>query len=101
MSNYTKGKWKVEEIDLSNEEIFVSNEDKLIAITMAGMSKHEMEDEEAIANAHLISAASDMYQALKLIEKNISLVDSSCYHDGKHISRIIEAAIKKAEGESK
>lgn len=105
-NSYTRGPWKV--YDEGSDTIYVgtvsANEkagwmhDSICALYFDAADNYDTNNDyrlfdNAVANSHLISAAPDMYEALKLCKElftakgldNLGLV-------------IIEAAIAKAEG---
>lgn len=91
--NYTKGSWYIEEND-ENEEIGpyrIESQSVTIAGDVSGIGI------EAQANASLISAAPDMYEALKQALKIIEAEPEACgiY---KANAQLIKNAILKAEG---
>lgn len=87
--DYTKGGWRIEEHPVQGH--FIGNGEISIA------SIHEVGNNEAEANAHLISAAPDMYEALKRLYR---LMAKDCGGCIKTEITLLEAqeAIAKAEG---
>ena len=71
MSEYTKGPWKhADAPEGCSEQIYApqagNGNGGLITVISSGVSK-----EEDIANAHLISAAPEMYEALEAVKDRI------------------------------
>ena len=64
--NYSKGEWKVNCGIRANGELIATTEALKRNLTKDGYNATE-----EIANAHLISAAPDMYEALKDLQKAI------------------------------
>jgi hypothetical protein len=90
--NYTKGEWKVVP---SNNSYVISNGTNYIARlfhSKAGFGVNSLapKDNEVLANTHLISAAPDMYEALKAIGDLLF---------GLPENELIKQALAKAEGE--
>lgn len=83
---WAPGQWGKESFSLSEEILAPGN--KLVAIVQ---SRHCDSPEEMRANAHLIAAAPELYQALLLVENinEIPVRDRD----------IIKAALAKARGE--
>ena len=118
MSDFTKGPWKVEEIDDNGGSFMVncgtprksggadSNGNNWIGTVWtpktgkkysAGHRKRTLYDyREAEANAHLISAAPDMYEACK---DALDLLQS-CGDEHTRIAERLKQAINKADGKS-
>jgi hypothetical protein len=96
--NYTKGEWEAGQGIIKGfedtEHIVVglkgTNNTKIICATGFSNAK---DVEESIANAHLISAAPELYEALK------NLVDRGLIRDldGDHFYEVMDA-LRKAEG---
>ncbi len=89
--NYTKGEWKVTQwIEKHGFNVFSETGGFVASVPMNVGLEHTMI--EAGANAHLIAAAPDMYEALKALVK---------YHEreGKAIPCLVDAteALAKAE----
>jgi len=83
--NYTKGEWRLGEAFSFTYRLYSSEkpDSYRIADINAGGSKFtKITLAEAEANAHLIAAAPDMYEALKrLLEKTDLLITEECDHD--------------------
>jgi hypothetical protein len=87
-SKFTKGPWEVNTLaGRPNSEVF-SGDDVLICDCRA--TNVVMEPEEIEANAHLIAAAPDMYEALKRVMENK-------WEPDKYLLNVLQA-IDKAEG---
>lgn len=65
--NYTQGDWKIEEV-ITDQPIITAGGKDIAEVLSYGY-------EETLANAHLIAAAPDMYEALKKIQ---DLLKSMC-----------------------
>src|SRR5690554_6202744 len=95
MSDFTDGNWEVREQTKSQgvEVVCVKNDEyrrtKRVAFAKGVRNKNH-------ANAHLISAAPDMYRALREIVSN-----SSIQANFPHECEVAEAALAKADGEMK
>lgn len=90
--NYTKGEWKVASTGFDREyRKFIVLDNEWLWITAEAKGETE---EEAEANAHLVSAAPEMYEALKAI------IDEARGTDRFGGDQITDAlnAIAKAEG---
>ena len=87
--SYTKGEWKVERSQGTFNDWIVDSDGKAIALmyTEAGNLK---------ANAHLIAAAPDMYEALQAIRRAFV---SGEFENARMLSGTLgHNAIRKAEG---
>ena len=91
--NYTKGEWQVHP-DFFKWVMRRNEEGLFDTIAIA-----EGNEETAKANAHLIAAAPDMYEALKGLEVNYNLDNMSIVvkQDVDCVKRVF-AALAKAEG---
>jgi len=85
---HTKGEWKV------SDNWNVTTDNRLI-VSCGGFSDgtHETHDEN-IANAHLISAAPDMYEALKVA---VAILKMEGYQDNQPVLQPMITALAKAE----
>jgi len=96
----TKGEWKVYESPFA-PAVIIDRPRRLIATCHLEVGSEGMA--EATANAHLIAAAPDMYEALKQIQKWL-LVDGELDRKDLYNQQFIKAndltakAIAKAEG---
>jgi len=89
MTKWTKGPWVISK----HCSTLVLNEDgRSIATTGGYQSNTEITLHENEANAHLIAAAPDMYEALKEILSGYDVPNSACVSAHK--------ALAKADGES-
>ena len=98
MERFTQGEWVVseqrDEVSVYMGEAVNSPYEYNCSDVWWCDSYWSEDDETAIANAHLISAAPDMYRALKGIVSN-----SSIQANFPHECEIAEAALAKADGE--
>ena len=93
MSKHTPGPWRVDGNLRSVDGKCFTGEYKTICSPVRGGNP-----EEADSNARLISAAPEMYEALKLVY-DCTFLDSRCTeHQWITASDAVEAAIAKAEG---
>lgn len=90
--NYTKGEWKVED-----ETVIVCGM-RLIASTTAGGFNYSAYRKENEANAHLISAAPDMYEALKALDEYGNASHPYNLKLKKVAFELLDKALAKAEG---
>ena len=105
MSEYTKGPWKhADAPEGCSEQIYApqagNGNGGLITVISSGVSK-----EEDIANAHLISAAPDMYEELRASNAMLLAVICACREVDDSIKEEVHKRIKcnnkalaKAEG---
>ena len=97
--NYTKGEWTREEV---NDQLICLKElrDGAYYYIAEIWQPNGMPDEEYEANAHLIAAAPDMYEALKMLVYDIRKEDAASakvwglLHTADKLDRILT----KAEG---
>jgi len=59
---YTKGEWKLTK---DKRQIWVGDGTDKMCVAYLGIKGMSLPDDECIANAHLIAAAPDMYEALR------------------------------------
>jgi hypothetical protein len=108
--NYSEGEWTVKEEENQSFigfQVFIESPDLLVAICdMEGWGQKE----ERLANAHLISAAPNMYEALKMMLEGSEIAPSQTDGTIRTLTRatpssdaIIMAfnALAKANGEIK
>lgn len=94
-AKFTSGEWKVSN---NGETLKVKTGDQTTVCQLTflkgahGMKGRKPEG-EAKANAHLIAAAPDMYEALKLLVKFCDL------YQNEKVIKNAEAALAKAQGE--
>lgn len=97
--NYTKGEWKVGTKISGHCGLLIISKGKALANVYLNSLARPMTDEhnlrlpenkETQSNANLISAAPDMYEALKLAYDAIP--------EGRNVKTVIENALAKAEG---
>lgn len=103
--DYTKGEWKVYKFD-DIQRIDVVAEDKMnfyngIVANIVG--EKSLSYDERKVNAHLISAAPDMYEALKLLKDpqnqvEVTPLGYAIFRLSKEKVEQIARAIEKAEG---
>ena len=92
---YTKGEWKIKRFDtICSASIFASGE--CVADIISDVEDGPTLD-ESLANANLIAAAPDMYEALKATEYTMS-VDPSELMEHPITASMVREAIAKAEG---
>jgi hypothetical protein len=98
--NYTKGEWKVEEDNLGCKNIIVDKQE----IFSIGGDTNEIgyttglsNEEQDLANAHLIAAAPEMYEALKEMVRHFNQDVLNTYFDNKTLNPA-KQALAKAEG---
>jgi len=93
---YTKGEWKV----AHEYNVAVGNR----GVASCGGYTSNMSDadkitQENIANAHLISASPDMYEALKeILPENTGYMESMSWESYNKAIKQIRQALAKAEG---
>lgn len=90
-TNFTKGEWVVESISLERLWVNIGSEKGIILRTFWGNSEPIVDEEEAKANAQLISAAPDLFEALINIENDDNRIPASIWD-------LRNKAIKKALG---
>jgi len=88
--SYTKGKWEAISVPFENNSDYVVLDGK----TLCSVKKH-FGKEQAQANAHLIAAAPDMYEALEMIY-NLALGYTDVPKD--EVANAIRPILAKAEG---
>lgn len=102
MPNFTSGPWTAKKFD--NSYIIENHEETYIADVHFW---HEGADDITKANAHLVSAAPEMYAALEMIKEKFDVMFCGCEMDGdqqRHcdyhfdVSKEVDAALKKARG---
>jgi len=88
MTNYTKGEWKI--LEASNKTFFIRNDQGL----------QVCEYIKTREDANLLSAAPDMYKALKLLIERFNEMDKKySYPMSLDLPRVwAEKALAKAEG---
>ena len=107
MTKFTKGEWSVSELEDNVDYIRVRGTVPGARFKIANVIdvNHHLEcnthvyakeKQQAIANAHLIAAAPDMYGMLESIAKNMLTTDGGCIED----MLAIEMLLKKARGET-
>jgi len=96
--NYTKGEWNVTRNNLSK----VTLPSKLTVRSNTGCPIAILTDSErSIADAHLIAAAPDLYEACKGLEKVFELTKANSQWRSSYADQKVEAmeqALAKAEG---
>ena len=98
-TNFTKGAWKIYKTDvyLNNGYVCVESEKNVIH----EMKTYSTTERESIANANLISAAPDLFEALLLARKCVGSQLVDLEGDGNNfitIKEVIDSAIDKALG---
>ncbi len=90
--NYTKGEWKVSSTAFDRAyQTFVVNEDLELISEATGDSP-----EESIANANLIAAAPNMYEALRKARQHFGHMILT--YEEAQVVTVIDEALAKAEG---
>ena len=92
-SEYTKGEWELEQH--GDNAMLVVCGDKTIARTSNGSTIDDLV--EIIANANLIAAAPDLYEALKELNK-LQKQGNIKIHGNSKVRDVIRQALSKAEG---
>ena len=99
---YTKGKWSIE-LTKHGDFLIISTEDDLFP-HFGASEKHSLitdipgATDNTEANAHLISAAPDMYEALKLLVERMGEIQNQ-YPITLELPRVwAEKALAKADG---
>ena len=96
MKNYTQGEWDYDINANKGFDIYLKGSLKVIATVLHKDVSYMPSEEEAEANARLISAAPDMYEALKAL-----LAESRKHGESLEdtpIEALAAAALTKAEG---
>ena len=100
MSKFTKGPWKAYKMGPLTPQltyrIFALNEAETVCDLSCEYAVIKS-DEENESNAHLISAAPEMYEALESIKSMLSSINSP--EDERMIVNVINSVLKKARGE--
>ena len=86
--NYTKGEWKAGNVDVVTKSTHIAN-----CYSESNFKRPSIG--EALVNAHLISAAPDMYEALKLYQSH---QEGTSGHYCWKCAEAINKALAKAEG---
>ncbi len=96
--NYTKGEWKVYQDGMAQRTSVVSEDG--IGFFRANIADLDRKNKEYVANAHLIAAAPNMYEALKTIAPNIRFMYEGHRDDAglRYKYELLEQALAKAEG---
>ena len=89
--NYTKGEWKVYH---EEELVTVDSDNEVVAVCRK--KEWQKSDETALANAHLIAAAPDMYETLREVKLVWAGLDPNIRFP--HLQEVIQQALAKAEG---
>ena len=92
--NYTKGEWKAYLVEKPNKWMVCSGKDGIDGIA-------KMVDSNQEANANLIAAAPDMYEALRLTRDNLQTLSDAAIHYKTTFStnlEILNQTLSKAEG---
>lgn len=90
-TKFTKGPWKFgaeEGVIISIEGKYKKNSKKICGVGYSGCAK----DKEDIANAQLIAAATDLYEALEAVKNGL-------HNNNLPIPSFIEQALSRARGE--
>lgn len=104
----THGPWEVSEVDdgdlgleiVAPTRAFMTVAMPCTGATVGEMGSYHIDDDEARANAHLIAAAPEMYEALKHILTRIEaeVLAGSCSPLPDSYRTLIKTALNKAEG---
>lgn len=99
MTNFTKGEWTIQSLphdyDFRKGYAYCIRDKRNCALAEVGHIDAIFDGEETEANASLIAAAPDMYEALKATR--ISLMADEHYQEFKPLLKTIEHALAKAE----
>jgi hypothetical protein len=103
-TKFTKGEWRFYVSPQPNGCPIVGNSDGLMIAQLAHSVNHKDQEEVAIANAHLITAAKQMYEALDALlgyfrSGNEIAVDRAVIQTKSAEVQNAIAAIKAARGE--
>ena len=91
---YTKGEWLPYQLKSNNVSVCVKTEGDSVAVEIASLNTLLGYD-TVVANANLIAAAPDLYEACKEARRNIDLTG---YVTVVTIVNFIDKALAKAEG---
>ncbi len=98
---YTKGEWKAEGVSVMVDIVFGGKVMPSMVARVFDPDNHQTINDVGIANAHLISSAPDMYEALKEIDSQIRITDKA-FGYGIFIRELhwleYKKALSKAEG---
>ena len=107
---HTQGEWKVEVVKSGKDEVYARIMPHIgyVDAPKIGVYKKKL-PAEALANAHLIAAAPEMYESLKSVKAGlelaqgewVSVIDSRLPEwvlRFRECQNIVDAAIAKAEG---
>ena len=94
MSKHTKKPWKIEIVKSGKDEVYARIEGIAFSdVIKIGIYKKKL-PEEALANAHLIASAPNLYEALKQLTKDI---DEKGHTKVGNVVRAQEALLKAEE----
>jgi hypothetical protein len=98
-TKFTPGPWVSQPHNDYDKDIYVLGGDTFIRV-----DNDDVEHDEATANAHLIAAAPDLYEALSSVGDNLLSGDDSAHGgyvdlDGAAVQKIMDA-LAKARGEA-
>lgn len=106
--NYTKGEWRLEHLLAGQYPVYIYDENGMAiaeATNRLDGINNEKAKEEMIANARLIAAAPDMYEALKAVLSSAVCDDFdksglaiTHYAIDGNIRKLINQALSKADG---
>jgi hypothetical protein len=99
MSEFTKGPWEVVVLKIGMPIVIHKKRVGLSVLFKAVTDETGVEKDEQLANAHLIAAAPDMYEALREIKKIAGTIPGKGTLQAAKIWDIIIPLIAKAKGE--
>ena len=97
--NYTKGEWKVQHYN-KNKLYVISDYSQIAQMLYTETRGMVGTPEQREANAHLISAAPEMYKALKTVREQVAnfLYPKVKLLSSKELIVLMDKALAKAEG---
>lgn len=97
MASHTPGPWFTHISEVRGDLCVVSDRAWICGEILNRV--RTISEEEATANAHLISAAPDLFEALDMARRYMKTCLGSSFWDGPNPYPIIDAALAKARGE--
>ncbi len=95
---FTPGPWIIDPVRAGDKEIFINQPGDSWKRLEATVSRDDCDSKMALANAHLIAAAPDMYDALAASLKFFN--NHRHYEAGEDAYQGARAALAKAKGKS-